>query len=517
MLSSSISKLVIVVGVLALLTSCQNLGPFAIEQGRNRYNNIIQSTSKEQVLSNIVRVFNHEPISVTDVTEVDASQSFVSSINGAITNIGAHKGTTGGTLAGQLASVTGNTQYSETPTIRYQPLLGQALVAQLVTPVNPDALGLLYDSSWKVTPLLDLASSYLTLDYSEFYVALNVMSELYSSGALEFVAAKSDLGKAAGPTRGNARGESPAGSAATQAANRPAGNDALDIYLQPFHPHEPRREVSERRRELQLWIRLLWIYYGTQPKFVPKNPARCTQIGLRMTSADLAKWDSNLKSDRREVNLDEIRNCLPNFIELRTISVSPEIARSKGFTSGAPLMRTYSALGILKNATERPHPKIAFVSHDLYRQIRAHAWNQDVDSLSFYTLLPEDENPLDNPVSVGHESESARLDREVTNWIQGPQRNLFVYEPSNSLFDSDYIKGNRRLGLLRRYILVIVDDIPPTNAAYVFHFDHGKWYYIDSDDVISQKNFNLISLFLTMMAIPSAAPPLSPVISVGGM
>jgi hypothetical protein len=69
--------------------------------------------------------------------------------------------------------------------------------------------------------------------------------------------------------------------------------------------------------------------------------------------------------------------------------------------------------------------------------------------------------------------------------------------------------------LLRRYILVIVDDHPPANA-YVVDADLGKWYYIAGDDEISQKNFNLISLFLTMMATPSALPPLSPVINVGG-
>ncbi len=44
----------------------------------------------------------------------------------------------------------------------------------------------------------------------------------------------------------------------------------------------------------------------------------------------------------------------------------------------------------------------------------------------------------------------------------------------------------------------------------------GKWYYIGGADTISQKNFDLISLFLTMMAIPSAVPPLSPVINEGG-
>jgi len=94
-----------------------------------------------------------------DVTEVDAAQSISGGINGALTNIGATaaKSTSAGTLAGQIGNVGANGQYSEIPTIRYQPLLGQALVAQLVTPVSADALGLLYDSSWNVSPLLDFA------------------------------------------------------------------------------------------------------------------------------------------------------------------------------------------------------------------------------------------------------------------------------------------------------------------------------------------------------------------------
>lgn len=511
----------VVAGALTLLSNCQYVGPVAIDQGRGRYNEIIHNTSQEQTLSNIVRAYNHEPISVMDVTEVDAAQSFVGSLQGAVTNIGSHigsKSTSAGTLSGQVEAVTANGQYSETPTIRYQPLLGQPLVAQLVTPVNADSLGLLYDSSWKVTPLLDLAASYLTLDYNEFYVALNIISELYTDGALEFVAAKTDIGKAAAEPKGEAAGEG-GGKAGSQAAAKPvgsAGNDALDIYLQPFHYHEPRSDLAASRRQLQLWVRLLWLYHGTQPRFMPPNPGRCAQIHLTMAAADLRAWDRTLRSNSRGINLDEVRNCLPNFIELRSVPVSPAIARNENLISGAPLMRTYSALGILKNATERPHPKIAFVTPDVYKAIRSRPWNQDLDSSSFYTLLPQDENPLDNPVDAGQEAESARIDQEVVDWIERPNSNLFVYEPTRVISEADYLNGNRRLGLLRRYILIVVDNGPPGEPTYISHFDRGRWYYIAGDDEISQKNFNLIGLFLTMMAIPSALPPLSPVINVGG-
>lgn len=521
MLHRSICRLVVLAGTLSVLGACQAIGPFAIDQGRDRYNNIIQSTSKEQTLSNVIRVYNHEPISVMEVTEVDAAQSISGGVNGALTNIGATatKSTSAGTLAGQVGAVTANGQYSEIPTIRYQPLLGQALVAQLVTPVSADALGLLYDSSWNVSPLLDLASAYLTLDYSEFHAALNIISELHSYGALELVASKSELSKAQAPARSKPAGEGQPGNITLEVSNKPAGNganDALEIYLQPFHRHAPRSDVYEEKRELQLWVRLLWLYQGTQPKFTPRNPASCAQIGLSMNPGSLRNLDRNLRSDRRRANLDSIRNCLPNFIELRTAAVPPQVARSEGLISSAPLMRTYSALGILKNATERPHPKIAFVSSDVYARIRSYPWNQEADRASFYTLLPEAEDPLDNPGSRGKEAQDAKIDEEVSNWIQGPGDGLFVYEPNANISDDDYIKGNRRLGLLRRYILIVVSDLPPANA-YVSHHSQGKWYYIDGDDAISQKNFDLISLFLTMMAIPSAVPPLSPTINVGGM
>jgi hypothetical protein len=180
-------------GGLVALGGCQTVGPNSIRMGREHYNSILQATSMEQTMSNIVRLYKHEPPMFLDVTEVDATLNFGGSITAAGTNIGAKRGTSGGTLAGQVGSVGGAVQYSETPTIRYQPLLGQALVAQLVTPVSVDALGLMYDSYWDLGPLLDFSSAYLTPDASKFYPALNTILELNHRGALWVAAAKSSL------------------------------------------------------------------------------------------------------------------------------------------------------------------------------------------------------------------------------------------------------------------------------------------------------------------------------------
>ncbi|MGO8865886.1 MAG: hypothetical protein ACLQME_05210 [Alphaproteobacteria bacterium] len=497
---TNLGALALAAGTLSLLGGCQVLGPTSIDQGRDRYNSIIHSTAMEQTLSNIIRVANHEPTLFMDVTEVDAVASFVGSVNGAATNIGAEAGRLSTTIIqGRLGNAGVNLQYSETPTIRYQPLLGQPLVAQLVTPISVDALALLYDSYWKVSPLLDLAAAYITPEYDELYAALNIITWLSEHEALELVAGKSDLTKAQEAT-----------SKATGA------NDALLIYLLPFHPHEPGYDLSSDTRVLRLWIRLLWLYSGTQTKFAPqeKDRAWCEQNKLSTDDANkLRDWDLNLESGKK-LDLNEARKCLPNSIELRTVPVPPEKVFSLGLISGAPLMRTYSALGILKTATEQPYPKIEFVSADTYRKIRLHPWNQDLDSSSFYTLLPEDEAPGDNPASKSAKGKEEY--EQVADWIKASPDNVYIHERKPLAGRDDYIKWNRRLGSLRRYILIVMDDHLPMNPVYVAYADRGKWYYIDGDDTISQKNFDLISLFLTMMSIPSAVPPLSPVINVGG-
>ena len=268
-------------------------------------------------------------------------------------------------------------------------------------------------------------------------------------------------------------------------------------------------------------IRLLWFYQEPEERFTPRNPALCAQIGLSASSGrDLSNWDWNLQSKHSGIDPSAVMKCLPNSIELRTMPVIHAKLRTEGLVSSAPLLKTFSAVGILKNATETPNPKIEFVSPERYREITGYEWNKGLDHLFFYLLLPRSEDPADNPAPPAYSAEKTKIDQLITDWIIGggnAYSSLFVYEPKlkSKVSIDDYLRLNRRLGSLRRYMLIIVDDQAPSNA-YVSYFDRGKWYYIDGADETSQKNFNLISLFLTMMAIPSALPPISPTISVGG-
>jgi hypothetical protein len=531
------SKFVLVAGTLILLGACQMVGPIAIDQGRDRYNHIIESTSKEQTFANILRVYHHEPTLFMDVTEVDATTTFSGAASGAVTNIGAKAGTSGGTLAGQTGSAAGGVTYSESPLIRYQPLLGQSLVAQLATPVGPDALASLHDSYWGVAPLLDFAASFLTLDYDNLYAAMNVIAELDYDDALELVAEKSEATKSKDQTTKQPVG----GNVTLEVTNKSAstgGTDALVLYYLPDHAHES-------RRDRELWHRLQRIYANTQlppdcqktdssgaaPGQAPNAPAPSAPVQapsapVQTPSAPVQAPSAIAKTVGTS---DHSQNCPSyppsNSIELRTMPVPPlTVAKAKPrLRSGAPLMKTYSALGILKNAAEQPHPRIGFVTSELYRTIRGHAWNDPHNQdhyLTFYTLLSGEENDGDErPLKPREREEDQKINDEVDAWLGNIKDNVdipFVYEPRNGdVYGDDYIEGNLKLGYLRRYILIIRGENPPANA-YVAHFDHGEWYYIDGNDEISQKNFELISLFMTMMAVPSGTPALAPSISVGG-
>jgi len=542
---------------LAALGGCQTVGPKALGVGRERYNNILQSTAKAQTMSNIVRVYDHELPMFMDVTEVDSTLSVGESLTGGATGISAKQGSAN---LNPVESVSGTVQYSETPTIRYQPLLGQALVAQLVTPVSVDALGLMYDSSWDIGPLLDLSSAYLTLDHREFYAALNTIIELNSREALELAAAKSSLSAPAAVADSSATPS--AGSAAAPASpakSGSAGNDALVLYLLPFHHGAGPADLPEKQRVLQLWVRLFRIYLGSQagrqPAFTP--PAQCATIGLTLDETALRNWDVDIAKqvaaapeDQRSKLLDTARSCLPTTIELRVLPVPAGVqgggaTAAADFSSSAPLMRTYSALGILRNATQRPGPKIEFVTPEAYSRIRQEPWNAAVDRLSYYTLLSTDLDSVDcsdarrqgggcdtPPLSPEQQESMCEINRWIlTSTRQTPtpckneaqsvgssyQNGLDVYETTGAdTLAADAINMNGALGTLRRYMLVIVSDHLPKDSVYASFYDDGRWYYIDKGDAVSEKNFQLISLFMTMMAVPPSTTPLSPVINVGG-
>ena len=579
MVAVRIGKFVGVVGVLGVFGGCQMVGPIAIDAGRDRYNSIIQSTSKQQAFSNIIRVHNNEPTSFMDVTEVDATQSFAGTVNGAVTNIGAKLGTTGGTLAGEVGSITPGVTYSETPLIRYVPLVGQGLVEQLVAPINTDALASLSDSEWSLMPLLDLSADFLTLDYDEFGAVINTMAELDYDERLELVSTKSDWTKPKNPPASSS--DNTTGGANKKTSTSASTDDALVVYFSPFHPHTRRpTDIVRRQRDAdnRLWSYLLALYDGTRAKScgskkIP-DQGRAGRDGAKSAAGDAANADVKkavaqgaaaaaaaaaadaaakataaaaeqvAKKASDEANGSAAlaapaaaaaapktqqaampQNCAAgNSIELRN---APVTKTPNPFISAAPLMRTYSALGVLRNAAQPPYPKIGFVHADKYQRITNYWWNDPHHMnalLSVYTLRPMDPEDSDEKTVTWkqQEKEDKETDAKLDKWLDDSTakseeigRLPYVYT-ADYMSEDDFVKVNQRLEELRRYILIIDSDAAPPADAYVTYFDRGHWYYIDGHDVISQKNFNLIVLFLTVMAYPPTTAPLNTSISVGG-
>jgi len=61
-------RLLAVFAASAVLTACQHLGPWAIEEGRERYNEKIHMTSRDQLFANMIRVANNESPLFMDVS-----------------------------------------------------------------------------------------------------------------------------------------------------------------------------------------------------------------------------------------------------------------------------------------------------------------------------------------------------------------------------------------------------------------------------------------------------------------
>jgi hypothetical protein len=451
------------------LLSCQFLGPTSITMGRLNYNNVIQQTSKTQTFANIIRVKNHEPTAFLDVTQVNAAVLGQATLTGMLSSVGTHPQNSGSASLGL--------EYQEAPTIQYQPLLGQALITQVSTPITIDSLTNLYDSDWPIASLITLAVDRLTSGYEDYATAINAIIALDDLGAITI---------SSGVTGSNVSNQSSPASSGSKPP--PSGQEpVLIVTLQTTHPYAKGRPTDV---EAQAVIRQLWCRLYT---VLENKMASCETLPSIIAFSRHA-----LQTAKKEV------------------SKAKEISKVTDFP-----LHTRSALGILKASTEIPAPLIAFVPSEMFKKITSYPWNGESarakrSDMSYYTLLPEDEGPKD------HRSANVEATQFVRNLILSsrtyPEASLewCLYTPSTNLDVSDYMSLVRetRLTFLRRYLIIIVSDaeIP---GSYVSYSDGEKWYSIDAHDEVSQKNFVLIGQFLTMQATTIQQPPLTPTISVG--
>lgn len=139
---------------LAALTGGCALGPTALENNRWRYNAVIQRTTQEQLLLNLVRLQYRESPLFLEVGSVSAQFRIAEdfSANGLIRE-GHHA------LNPDQLGLSGAIAYEEKPTITFSPLQGRDFVSQLLSPLPLDAILLLAHSGWRIDRVARLTIS----------------------------------------------------------------------------------------------------------------------------------------------------------------------------------------------------------------------------------------------------------------------------------------------------------------------------------------------------------------------
>jgi hypothetical protein len=581
------------VALTVMLAACQHFGPLALEQGRERYNETIHSTSRDQLFANIIRVANGESPLFMDVAEVNANQSFQNTLTGGVGGIGTLLGlqgagpsvptsATAGSLStrvvpNQAGSVGGSVLYSESPTISYQPLSGQALIAQIATPIDIGSIANLINSDWPNLPVMDFAFDRITPYDGQYYVALDAITYLFGKHAVMVAAENS----AAMPRQDSTRLVAPGTNITVQTSSQPQqGADALVLYFRPDWPDPtsmqeksslaapeanacqagqlvPRNysavaiadtkdyqaALSVRERNmLHQWIKLLRIYSETQggdfltkfskvrwPAAAAKDHAAVAGAdSLGMVDALLVAIDDGIGSITTKDIFYYINN-LPRRLELRNKAVptTPQSARPSKQndapvsppSNSAPVVTTHSALGILLSATGN---YIEYVTPDKFNEIY-----QRANSLGYvpqyYTLSPSSENSLcssvpssyckDDPKASAPDTTAKCVNQLLGQTPPPPTFDTFSY--MEDVKDFATLALETRLGSLRRYLLIVVADTASPDAFVSFVHD-GKTFYIDGRDEISRKNFALLNQFMTMMAVPTQSSPVTPTVNVGG-
>jgi hypothetical protein len=438
----------------AVLGACQKIGPGSIALGRLNYNEVIQETSKVQTFANIVRAYNHEPTAFMDVTQISATVLGQMSLSGAIGSIGAATGKLGSVNIGPL-------EYQESPTIQYQPLLGQALATQVSTPISPDSLANLFDSNWPFASLLTLSVDRITPGYRDYFPAIDALISLDQLGAIVLT---SEAIVVNDTSEKQGSGDQSKTSIPVLAVNLETKAPRI-VFDHKQMPADANALVSI------LWSRFLNLISGSAP------------------------IDKQSKVVRFRSNAFRIPVGAP--------------------VGNLTILRTRSALGVLQWAFTQPDPLFAVIDKPLFDQIRGNLWNVSGDECNnpFYTLTPEQESLQDGqerPDKPGrslNRVDPTTLSVKATSVIQ--KCLLTIIDPAES------VEHEGDLFALRRFMLIIKSTQPPVEP-YVAYNDGKFWYHIASDDVISQRNFLLVSQILTIQAAPPAPLPLTPTVTVGG-
>ncbi len=141
-------KALLVIGIFSSIGLSGCLSPLAISTLSRNYNESVASDLTEQLLLNIARAGNNEPILFTGISNIAATMNFQANV-GATPALTGNSGTTLMPLFGVGAA--------ENPTISIVPMQGEEFTRRMLTPLSEDKLALLLRQNVDVDLLLRLA------------------------------------------------------------------------------------------------------------------------------------------------------------------------------------------------------------------------------------------------------------------------------------------------------------------------------------------------------------------------
>jgi len=130
---------------LITLVGCSNLGPQAVRKSRTDYNIAIEQTDNEQLLLNLVRLRYRDTPFFVETASISTSFSFRTGIDASASLLPS---------VADKYGISSGFDYIEKPTITYTPLQGEKFVKQVLTPLEPQILLLLYHSGWSIDRLM---------------------------------------------------------------------------------------------------------------------------------------------------------------------------------------------------------------------------------------------------------------------------------------------------------------------------------------------------------------------------
>ena len=277
-------------------------------------------------------------------------------------------------------------------------------------------------------------------------------------------------------------------------------NDTLVVYLEPDNvlPHIGESPAEAELAVKKLWARLLRIYRGTQAE----NPTD-DQLNRFETGDKFQGIPRSIELRTAPVDIDKAREYLPAN---DSTTMPSYVTYHSKITDYCPLMRTHSAIGVLRSVTQTDR-RVEFVKP---ADVENEPWGRP-SFADCYTVVEPGKD------------QSREKTRTITPRISGRDYSQNL----NFNFTPEQMESERALAQSRRYLLIIVSDKAPSSAFVCAQLDipvrepgkdpvlKKRYFYIDYRDFISQKNFAFISQIMTIQASPSP-PALTPSLTVGG-